>query len=304
MDLQFFGSILTSTTPILFAALGALVCFRSGFFNIAIEGQMLVAAFAAAAVAVTTGNAALSVLAGVLASTALGVLVTVATYWARIDAIVVGVAANLMAAGVTALMVREITGGSSSLVIEAGRLPRVDAAAAADWGPLAGLVRGQTPLVPAALVSIVVVWWILNRTRTGLGIRALGESELAVWSSGMSIPGIRAATTLICGVLCGLSGAQLALGPATSFSVGMTNGRGFTAMIAAMIGAGVVATALGCVLFGLVDAVGLRIQLADTGMPQAAVQAIPYVLALIVLCTASALRLRGTDRVRRAVLRH
>ncbi len=304
MDLQFVGSILTSTTPILFAALGALVCFRSGFFNIAIEGQMLVAAFAAAGVAVATGNAALGLLAAVAASTGLGILVAVATYWAKIDAIVVGVAANLMAAGITALLVREVTGGSSSLVVAEGRLPRVDAAAAGEWGMLSGLVRGQTPLVLAALVAVVVVWWILNRTRTGLGIRALGESELAVWSSGMSIPLIRSATTLICGLLCGLGGAQLALGPATSFSVGMTNGRGFTAIIAAMIGTGVVATTLGCVLFGLVDAVGLRVQLADTGMPQAAVQAIPYVLALVVLCTASALKLRGTDRVRRAVLRH
>lgn len=304
MDLQFVGSMLTSTAPILFAALGALVCFRSGFFNIAIEGQMLVAAFAAAGVAVATGSAVLGLLAAIAASTGLGALVAVATYWARIDAIVVGVAANLMAAGLTALAVREVTGGSSSLVVAEGRLARVDAAAAGEWGPLAGLVRGQTPLVLAAIVAVVVVWWILNRTRTGLGIRALGESELAVWSSGMSIPLIRTSVTVICGVLCGLGGAQLALGPATSFSVGMTNGRGFTAIIAAMIGTGVVATTLGCLLFGLVDAVGLRVQLADTGMPQAAVQAIPYVLALVVLCVASALKQRGTDRVRRAVLRH
>ncbi|MGH3704971.1 MAG: ABC transporter permease [Agromyces sp.] len=304
IDAQFFGSVLTTMTPLVLAALGALLCFRSGFFNIAIEGQMLVAAFAAAATAVATGNVVLAVTAGAAASVVLVAVIAIATYWAGVDAIVAGIAANLLAAGLTALLTREMTGGSSSIVVTDGRLPRVDAGSVAAWGVVGDLFRGQTPLVLVAFLAVPAVWWFLTRTRTGLGVRALGESELAVRSSGLSVTRVRLMTTLLCGVLCGLAGAQLSLGPATSFSVGMTNGRGFTAIIAAMIGTTVVAAVLGCALFGVVEALGLRIQLGDTGLPQVVVQAIPYLLALVVLSAASAVQQRRIDPVRRRVLRH
>lgn len=303
IDSQFIGSVLTTTTPLIFGALGALLCFRSGFFNIAIEGQMLVGAFAGAVTAVATGSVWAAVLAACLASIALGALVALATYAAKIDSIVAGIAANLLAGGLTALLTREITGGSSSLVVTDGRLPRIPGDSVSGLPVIGDILRGQTPLVLVAIVAILVVFWALARTRTGLAIRALGESPDAVRGSGLSVIRVRVVVTLACGILSGLAGAQLALGPATSFSVGMTNGRGFTAIIAAMIGTTVGAAVLGCLLFGIVEAIGLRIQLGGSGLPQSIVQMIPYLLALVVLASASVLARRSVDPAQRRILR-
>lgn len=304
IDAQFVGSVLTSSAPLVLAALGALICFRSGFFNIAIEGQMLVAAFGGAVTAVATGNVVLAVLVACFASIALGALVSLVTYAAKVDAIVAGIAANLLAAGLTALLTREITGGSSSLVVTDGRLPRVPAEAVAGIPFIGDVLRGQTPLVLVAAIAIGMVSWALKRTRMGLAIRALGESEDAVRGSGLPVSRVRAVVSVACGTLCGLAGAQLALGPATSFSVGMTNGRGFTAIIAAMIGTSVAAAVLGCLLFGIVEAVGLRVQLGGAGLPQALVQMIPYLLALVVLAIASQFMRRRVDPAQRRIVRH
>ncbi|GAB3585847.1 ABC transporter permease [Leifsonia lichenia] len=302
-DLQFFSSTLTTVAPLLFAALGALLCFRSGFFNIAIEGQLLVAAFSGAVVAKATGDALLAVVTACVAATVLGAIVAVATYVFRVDAIVAGIAANLLAAGVTALLTRELSGGSSSIIVSDGRLPRV-AASVADRIPfVGGLIAGQTPLVFLAFALALALAWALKRTRTGLAIRALGESVESVGGAGISVARIRTIVTVGCGILCGFGGAQLALGPATSFSVGMTNGRGFTAIVAAMIGTTVASATLGTFLFGIAEAIGLRVQLSDTGLPQAVVQMVPYVLALIVLAAASRIALSGVDPVQRRILR-
>lgn len=302
-DIQFFSSTLTTVAPLLLAALGALLCFRSGFFNIAIEGQLLVAAFSAAIVAKATGNALVAVVAGCVAAIILGAIVSIATYVFRVDAIVAGIAANLLAAGVTALLTRQLSGGSSSIVVEEGRLPRIPASVADNVPLLGGLIAGQTPLVFLAFALALALAWALKRTRTGLAIRALGESEESVGGAGISVARIRTLVTVACGILCGLAGAQLALGPATSFSVGMSNGRGFTAIVAAMIGTTVASATLGTFLFGITEAIGLRVQLSDVGLPQPVVQMVPYLLALVVLAAASRIALRGVDPVQRRILR-
>lgn len=302
IDVQFFASALTTFAPLAFAALGALVCFRSGFFNIAIEGQVLVAAFGGVLVAKATGDPLLTVLGACACAVLLGGLVSFLSYVLRVDAIVAGIAANLFAAGLTAILTRQLSGGSSSIVVSDGRLPRLPRELTG-IPPVDGLLGGQTPLVLLAPVAIGLLAWALRRTRTGLAIRALGESVESVGGAGISVARTRVVVAVSSGVLCDLGGAQLALGPATSFSVGMTNGRGFTAIVAAMIGATVLSTVLGCLLFAVVEAVGLRVQLVSNGIPQALVQMVPYLLALVVLAAASWTARRGIDPVQRRMLR-
>jgi purine-nucleoside phosphorylase len=130
-------------------------------------------------------------------------------------------------------------------------------------------------------------WWVLYRTRFGLRLRAVGENPAAVDTAGISVVGLRYAAVVICGVLCGLAGAYLATALNAGFVKDMSAGRGFIALAALIFAKWRPWYALmACLLFGLFDAVGNRfqnIQLGEFIVPVQFMQALPYILVVIVL---------------------
>lgn len=302
---DFLGSVLTTSTPLILATLAATLCNRAGFFNIAIEGQILVGAFGAAAVAKSTGLVWLALLVGCVLSALVGSIVAIATYLLGVDVIVAGVATNLLTLGITAIVTRQMTGGGAAFMVPPeGRIPHVGRDVFGRVPILEGMLGGQTLVVFGAIVLVVICILGLANTRTGLAITALGQSEQALRSSGNSPARIRTILVVVSGLLTGLAGAQLSLGPAGGFAIGMSDGRGFTALIAAMIGPAVIAGTLGALLFGLAETVGLQLQLIGVQIPASVIQMVPYLLSLIVLVIASGVAHRTVDRVRRRILLH
>ncbi|MEM8788954.1 MAG: ABC transporter permease [Pseudomonadota bacterium] len=315
--LQLFDSTLRNATPLLLACLAGLFSERAGIFDIGLEGKMLAAAFASAAVAAWAAAPAvadpfpgqisglglgwtaawLGVMAGIGASLAMAVLHGFASITLRGNQLISGVAINFLAAGVTVLVGEALfsLGGQTPQLIGSARftglsLPFAETIGAIPFlGPLyADVLSGQVILVYIALLTVPLTAWILYATRFGLRLRAVGENPGAVDTAGISVTRQRYAAVLICGLLCGLAGAYLSMGTsAAGFVKDMTAGRGFIALAALIFAKWRPYPALGaCLLFGLLEAIAAKYQSVDLGgfvIPVQFMQALPYILTVVIL---------------------
>ena len=216
------------------------------------------------------------------------------------DQVVSGVAINIIAAGLT--MVLGIAwfaqGGQTPPVSPAVRIVplwpgAVEALSGIPWlgRVVAEGFLSHNLLVYVALALVPATWWLLFRTRFGLRLRAVGENPQMVDAAGVSVSGMRYAALTLNGMLCGLAGSYLVLAQAANFSHNMTAGRGFMALAALIFGRWHPVLALwACLLFGFLDAVGIRLQgvklplnLGGGEVPVQAIQALPYVLTVVLL---------------------
>jgi ABC-type uncharacterized transport system permease subunit len=299
------GSVLASTlrltAPLLFVALAGLLSERSGVVDLGLEGKMLAAAFAAGAVAAVSGSVGLALLAAIGVAAVLALVHGFACVTHRGDQVICGVAINMVAVGLTVVLgIAWFATGGQTPTLEAAQ--RINAlapglaeplgAAEAHGGLLGGLLGhglfSHNALVYAAFVAVAAVWFLLERTRLGLRLRAVGENPAMVDAAGVSVPGLRYTALLIGALLCGLAGAYLALAQNANFSPNMTAGRGYIALAAMIFGRWRVLPTLGaCLLFGLLDAMAIRLQgvaLPGIGeVPVQLIQALPYLLTVILL---------------------
>ena len=282
----FFDQAVLGITPILLAALAGTLSERVGLFNIALEGKMLVGAFAAVAGSYLLGSTAGGVVAAIVASTAFSALLAFGATVLRGNAIVIGISLNLLASGLTSFLLRAVLGVSGTFSDSSMQsLPRLHIPILADL-PVVGRALGeQNPLVYISWVLVALVAIFLARTTWGLRIRGIGEQPDAAVTLGANATRYRILVTLVAGALCGLAGLQLSLGSVTLFSENMTAGRGWIAVAAVMLGrARPLPVAAACVLFGMSDAVGLKLQ--GEGLPNQITDAAPYVVTLIALVIA------------------
>src|ERR687889_985039 len=271
-----FDSALRLSIPLLAACLAGLWSERSGVVDIGLEGKMLVAAFAAAAASAQTDSAWIGLAAGVGASVVFALIHGFASISQRGNQIVSGVALNMLAAGLTAIVGNAWYG-------QGGRTPPLE-------GPerFGEAVFRHSALVYVALAAVPVTWFVLTKTRFGLRLRAVGENPAAVDTAGISVAGLRYAAVVLTGVLCGLAGTYLSVGQSAGFLPNMTAGKGFIALAALIFAKWRARPALGaCLLFGLLDSVPIRLQgiaLPGVGeVPVQAIQALPYLMTVILL---------------------
>ncbi len=259
------ASTVRMATPLLLAALGGLYAERSGVVNIALEGLMLAGAFTAATVTHFAHQPWLGLLAAAAAGTAVALVHATAAIRFGADQVVSGAAVNVLFLGLPPLLSGALFGSTS----ETPQIPR-------------GELLPRAPVVMAALL-VPLTWYVLERTRFGLRLRAAGENPEAVASAGLPVERIRTAAVMASGALAAIGGAYLAIGQASQFIRNMTAGRGFIALAALIFGKWrPIQTMFACLLFGLAEAVAIQLQ-GSAGVPVQFVQAIPYVLTLVVL---------------------
>ncbi len=292
-----FDSGIRLGTPLILACLAGLWSERSGVVDIALEGKMLVGAFASAAGAAFTGSVWAGLLAGVLATVVVSLVHGYASIDQRANQIVSGTAINMVAAGLTALIGNAIwsQGGRSpelpsSAQFGAIRLPFVDAVGRVPiLGPVyQHLISGHDLVTYVAFLLAPLTYWALYSTRFGLRLRAVGENPAAVDTAGLSVRGLRYGAVVICGVLVGLAGVYLVLSQAAYFQPNMSAGKGFIALAALVFAKWRPWPALAtCLLFGFLDAVAIRLQGVELPVigpvPVQAIEALPYVLTVILL---------------------
>ncbi|GMV80991.1 MAG: hypothetical protein AMXMBFR7_21750 [Planctomycetota bacterium] len=273
-------------TPLLLAALGELILERSGVLNIGIEGVMLSGAFFGFLAGAASGSPWVGALAALAAGAALAAILAWMTLRVKSDAIVVGMALNLVALGVT---------GAGYLILDA----RLRQAGEGPWSaptfgkllpawsgvPVLGpFFFAQSVLTWLALMLIPAVWWYLERSERGLELRAVGEHPAAAEASGVSVAACRFKACLAAGMLGGLAGAFLTLSQTASFTPQCTGGRGFVALAAVVLGRyGAWGTAGACLFFGAAFSARDYLQVTGVRAPYELLEMLPYALTVAAL---------------------
>jgi ABC-type uncharacterized transport system permease subunit len=278
----FLAAAVRVGTPLGLAAIGETVGERSGVINLGIEGAMLAGAFAAAAVATSDGAAA-GLAAGCCAGIVVAALFALIAVVGRGDQIIAGTAITLAATGMTGLLAQHRWGsGGAGLSI-----PTLDPTNVPILSGIPGIgpvLFHQAITTYLCYAAFPLVGWFLYRTRSGLQLRATGESASSAAAAGVAVRTVRIGATLFVGLMGGLAGATLVLAQVGTFTERMTAGRGFIAIAIVALGrwrpSGVAAAT---VLFGVATAAQYFFQASGSAVPYQLFLALPYLLALGVL---------------------
>ena len=234
------GAILVCV-PLLFASLGELVSERGGVLNIGLEGMMLMGAYAGFVAAYHGGNEWLGFGAGMLAGAGVSlVMVLFCVRWG-LDQIVVGIAITLTCEGATALIFEsEFAQSRPSLgAIDKVAIPGLaELPVVGGKGESNGSIFTQPLVVYLGLGLTVVVAWMLRRTHAGLNVRAAGDAPGALDAAGVSVFATRSWAVLFAGAMAGLGGAFLSIAVVGGFQDTIIGGRGFIAIVFAMLARG------------------------------------------------------------------
>ena len=268
--ISFLTQMIRIAIPYLFAASGGVVAERAGIVSLTLEGFMLSGAFAAVLGTNLSGSPWVGVLTGLLGGLVFALIHAVATIRYRADQIVVGVAINLMAIGITRFLLKLFFDSSSNS-------PRV-----AGFGGNINMAGFDNPLLWLGLIVPVAVAYMVYRTPFGLRIRAAGEHPDAAESVGVSVKRVRYVAVAISGMLAGLGGVYLALDQ-HQFTDQMTAGRGFIALSAVIFGRwDPIRAALACLLFAAAETLQIQLQ-GSHAIASQFIEMIPYVLTIVAL---------------------
>jgi len=271
------------SVPIVYATLGGVISERSGVINIGLEGMMIAGAFTSVVISnlVTPSlgpafGPLVGLIVGVGAGAFIGWVLGVAATKFKVDQIVAGIGINILCGG--------IAGYGTFLVFGLqGASPSVPALGGPNIGFL-DLHAGATALLVFAFVCSMGLSWLIYKTPWGLRVQACGENPHAVKSAGLDPLKSRLRAVTISGALAGLGGAFLAIGELNLYSDGMTAGRGFIALAAVIFGRWTPWGATGAaVFFGFFEALETVLQGHVSWLPADAMQALPYVAALVAL---------------------
>jgi simple sugar transport system permease protein len=276
------AAMLRFATPLIFGALGGVICERSGVINIGLEGMMLMGAFFGIFGADLTGSWFAGCLIGMAAGGALALIHAIFSISFRGDQVVSGTAVNFLAFGITGYVFIAHYGDQGTPG-DVPRAPELSLPLIEDVSFFGEAIGNANVLTWIALLLVPLMTIYLFRTRRGLRLRSVGEKPLAAETVGVRVIPTRYVAVVASGMLAALGGAYLSVGLVGSFNEIMTDGRGFIALAAVIFGNwrpfGALAAAL---LFGFSSALAQR--LPEFSESTAVLfQALPYVLTLIVV---------------------
>jgi general nucleoside transport system permease protein len=279
------GSLLASTirqaTPLIFAALGGLFSERVGVVNIALEGLMLISAFAGVVGAWASGSAFVGLGTALAAGLLFALVHAVMCITFEADQIISGTAINLLALGGTGFLMVEIFGSGGTSPRVQG-LKEIPVPLLSEIPLLGGVLFNQSLLVYLMYLLVPLAYLVVFRTPFGLRLRATGEVPEAVDTAGVSVVRMRYYGVALSGFLAAFGGIYLSMGLLSAFTEGMTNGRGFLALAALIFGRWNPLGAFGgALLFGFFLAVASRVN--QDAMPIEFIQSLPYILTIVVL---------------------
>jgi len=285
-------TIITASTPLLLAAIGELVVERSGVLNLGIEGMMVMGAVCGFAAAHVTGSAWLGVITATFAGIATSLLFGLLTQTLMTNQVATGLAITLLGLGLSGLI------GSGFVGLPGVKLANVAIPWLSDLPYVGRLLFGQDPLVYVSIFLTVGVAYVLNHTRMGLVIRAVGQNHASAHALGYRVVAVRYACIAFGGATSGLAGAYLSLVYTPQWIENMTAGRGWIALALVVFSTWLPARlAAGAYLFGGVWILGLYAQGMGVGIPSQLLSSLPYIatiLALVIISTNRRLSLINT----------
>ena len=280
---------LAGSIPIMLGALTGVICSRSGVINVAIEGQLLAGAFAAAMVASVTvnigmGSLYLGLVAGALVGALVGALLAVFAIGYRVDQVVLGVVINTLILGLTGylyddLMVPNANTWNSPNTFNSLKIPLLG-----DIPIIGPVFFDSTIFLYLTYVALAAVQVGLFSTRWGLRTRAIGEHPVAADTVGIKVIAMRYRNVIAAGIIAGIGGSYFTIGSVGAFGKDMSSGEGYIALAAMIFGRytpfGAVAAAL---LFGFTSQLQSILSTINVPIQSNLLLMTPYVVTIIVL---------------------
>jgi simple sugar transport system permease protein len=281
-----FGIMFSYFTIIYLTGLGGLFSERSGIVNIGLEGLMITGTVMGAWASIEWGPL-VGLLVGALSGLVFSLVHAVATVTFRVDHIVSGVVINVVAIGLARFLSQLFFGSSSQSTSGVPNFGTIDIPLVSDipWG-LGRAFQNMSPVTPFAFLLVIPVIFLLNRTRFGLRLRSAGENPEATRTVGVRVGPLRYAGVALSGTLAGLSGAFLAIEVNSLYQEGQTQGLGFIALAALILGNwSPTRLMVGSLLFGFAQAIPLRLGDAPIigALPDQFIRMIPYVVTIIAI---------------------
>lgn len=265
-------------TSILYAALGETIAERAGVVNLGTEGCMLVGALSAYAVSSTTGNPVIGVVAGFFAGSLLALVHAFFVLSRGTNQLATGLVVWFLGLGLTSLFGVAYVKAEAA-VFEPLAIPLLSKI---PW--LGPIFFDQTVLTYAVYVLVPLLWWVLFRSRWGVILRAAGERTEVLEAYGHRAKPVQYLAVILGGGLAGIGGAQLSIAYTNSWFEGMTQGKGFIAVAVVIFAARQpYKVAAGAFLFGTCLALGPALQASGYRINQFALEALPYVVTIVVL---------------------
>ena len=287
----FWRTVLASTTPVMLATLAANMMTKSGIFNLAIEGTMLICALTGVVVSAFTQNLWIGCIVAVL----MGVAVSfVFGYFALVMKGAMnacGVALNLVASGGTVFVLVMLTGSkANSSALKSLTFPVVGIPVLKDIPILGTIFFEQNLVTYIGWVIVAATSWMLYKTKLGIHIRAVGENPAAAKAAGLNVILHQFVALAICGVACSFGGMYLSMGALKSFTTGMVAGRGYMSLaMDAMSQGNPVVGCLSSLLYGFSDTITVYLQLYSK-IDLKLIDALPYLFIIVVLVIIQAIR--------------
>ena len=276
------AATLNAGTVLAIAALGLLINEKAGVVNLGAEGMMLCAAIAGFACVVHTGNDWLGFLAGMGAGAVLAAIFGVLVIWLGTNQYATGLALSLFGVGFSAFV------GIGYVQEKLPERPNYEIPFLADIPLLGPAFFKQHPLVYGAILLVLALIWFLYRSRTGLVLRAVGESPSSAHALGYPVRRIRLAAVMAGGALCGLAGAYISVSYTPLWVEGMVAGKGWIALALTTFATWRPARVLlGAYLFGGVTMLQFHLQGIGVQVPSQMLTALPYIATIVVLALIS-----------------
>ena len=280
-------SVMIAATPLVLAATGELVAERAGVLNLGVEGMMVIGALAAFAALIKTGSLVVAVLAATCAGVSMAALFGLITLSLRANQVAAGLALTMFGLGLSALWGQGYSG------LSAAPVPRLEIAGLSDLPWIGKLLFHQDALLYLSLALVAAVAFLMEKTRLGLVLRAIGENHDAAHAIGHPVIAYRYGATLFGGALAGLGGAYLSLVQTPLWAERMTAGRGWIALALVVFAAWRPWRLLGgAYLFGAVTILQLHSQALGIKIDAQLLSMLPYLVTVVVLVIISRDKMR------------
>ncbi len=282
LNMLLLQNTLRTATPVILAAMGCLMTQHVNITNIGIEGMMLMGAFFAVLGSYLFGSWVMGLLFAVAMGILLGLFYYVFVIAFKSDEFIIGVALNIFAGGLTIFLLRTLLHVKGSFTSPAiVPLPTLTLPLIEQIPFVGSLLSGNTLLVYVGWLLVPLIWLLVYKTPLGFHLRAAGEYPQALEAAGKSPKRMKCLASVLCGVLSCLAGAHLSLGYLTMFAENMSASRGYVAFACVIFGRGNPPKVfLAALLFGFIDALGLRLQ---TYISSDLTSMAPYVVTVVMM---------------------
>jgi len=272
-----------SMVPFVLASQGTMLSGRSGIFNVAQEGIMLVGAAIGFLVSYLTGSNLLGAVVAMLAGGLFGLLLAFFTTTLKMDQFVIGLALFFIGTGLSSLLPKLVIGVTLTPPL-VPTLPDLPIPLLSKIPVIGPVVFNQNILVYFSILLSIGLWYALYRTNMGLRLRSVGENPKAADALGINVVSNRYLSSIIGGMLMGLAGSYLPMVYTGTFTDMMTKGRGWIAIALTFFGGwSPLPIFFGSLFFAAVEVLSFRFQVISSVIPYQVLTMLPYIATIIVM---------------------